>query len=182
MSFTLQANISSFTNRNIRDNHVVYLHDDSENEEDSFTFMATPIIEQPDFLVQEISEFSGKFIISRCLFSQKHQFCTFTLWLPFCHFCHASLTKLKLFVCFLLGTFDIKILLRNDNVPKRVVEKVLNVVANRGRVITTEDIMYKDPDVDFDSSELRYILEDLHNGQVPNHKVFSLKVNSTVIE
>ena len=64
------------------------------------------------------------------------------------------------------GTFDIKILLRNDNVPQRIVEKVLNVVANRGRVITTDDIMYNDPDVDFDSSELRYILEDMHNGQV----------------
>ena len=69
------------------------------------------------------------------------------------------------------GTFDIKILLRNDNVPKRVVEKVLNVVANRGRVITTEDIMYKDPDVDFDSSELRYIFENLQNGQVYNLKI-----------
>ncbi len=63
------------------------------------------------------------------------------------------------------GTFDIKILLRNDNVPKRAVEKVLNVVANRGRVITTDDIMYMDPDVDFDSSELRYSLRDIPNGQ-----------------
>ena len=54
-----QANISSFTNRDISENRVVYQHDDSENGEDSFTFMATPIIEQPGFLVQEISEFSG---------------------------------------------------------------------------------------------------------------------------
>ena len=38
----------------------MYLHDDSEHDEDAFTFTATPIIEQPDFLVQEISEFSGK--------------------------------------------------------------------------------------------------------------------------
>ncbi len=65
-----------------------------------------------------------------------------------------------------LGTFDIKIQLRNDNVPKRVVEKPLNVVANRGRVITTADIMYMDPDVDFDSSDLRYVPGDIPNGQV----------------
>ena len=59
-TITLQANISSFTNKNIRESHVVYLHDDSEHDEDSFTFMATPVIEQPEFLVQEISEFSGQ--------------------------------------------------------------------------------------------------------------------------
>ena len=75
-------------------------------------------------------------------------------------------TAVLLYCLYDSGTFDIKILLRNDNVPQRIVEKVLNVVANRGRVITTDDIMYNDPDVDFDSSELRYILEDLHNGQV----------------
>ncbi len=37
----------------------MYQHDDSEHDEDAFTFMATPIIEEPNFLVQEISEFSG---------------------------------------------------------------------------------------------------------------------------
>ena len=89
-----------------------------------------------------------------------------------CNMWNSCLTVYSLFDS---GTFDIKILLRNDNVPQRVVEKVLNVVANRGRVITTDDIMYNDPDVDFDSSELRYILEDLYNGQVRTFHLCSIE-------
>ena len=57
-----------------------YKHDDSESEDDYFTFVATPILEPSDQIVQELVELSG--------------------------------------------TFDIKILLRNDNAPRRVVDKV----------------------------------------------------------
>ena len=49
----------------------MYLHDDSEHDEDAFTFTATPIIEQPDFLVQEISEFSGKIVYILDIYDSK---------------------------------------------------------------------------------------------------------------
>ncbi len=58
-TIVFQANISSFTNQDIKDIKVVYQNDDSESEEDAFTFMATPIISEHGTYVHEISEFSG---------------------------------------------------------------------------------------------------------------------------
>ncbi|KAI0239538.1 Chondroitin sulfate proteoglycan 4 [Lamellibrachia satsuma] len=72
------------------------------------------------------------------------------------------------------GSFEIKIVLRNDNPPKRVVKKVFHVVANRGRVITTDDIKYEDPDVDFNSSKLLYTRRAVPNGdfvKADNHSL-----------
>ncbi len=63
-------------------------------------------------------------------------------------------------------TFDIKILLRNDNPPQRNVEKVFHVVANRGRVITSSDLSYTDPDIDFDPLNLNYTFNQIINGDI----------------
>ena len=72
------------------------------------------------------------------------------------------------------ATFDIAIALRNDNPPVRVVTRVFDVVANGGRRMTTDDICYVDPDIDFDSSTLIYSRRDIANGQIvrtSNHSV-----------
>ena len=97
--------------------------------EDSFDFMATPQVDQPD-AEQEI-----------------HQ---------------------------VTETFHIDILLRNDNAPKRLVDKIFNVVANEGRPLTTSDLLYEDPDVDFDNSLLVYKWRGVRNGELvrsDNHSV-----------
>ncbi len=119
---TVNKNATSFTNRDIKEGRVVYQHDNSESEEDSFSFIATPMIDPPEFIVQEITEFSG--------------------------------------------TFEIKIVLRNDNPPLRMVDKEFNVVSNRGRVVTTDDLLFTDPDEDFDSAELLYTWRGIPNGQL----------------
>lgn len=126
----LQNNITTFSNDDIKGGKLFYQHDDSETDEDMFSFTTTPIIDQPKHVVLEITELSG--------------------------------------------TFDIKIVLRNDNEPRREVEKVFNVVANRGRVITPGDIWYTDPDVNYDSLRLEYRLINISNGDVvlvENHSV-----------
>ena len=126
----LSKNITTFTNEDIRNQQLVYKHDDSESMHDHFDFTAIPIIKQSDLIVQEISEFTG--------------------------------------------TFDVQITLKNDNPPRRIVEKTFNVVANRGRMITLDDIKYMDPDVDFDSDMLQYTRRRIPNGemvQTDNHTI-----------
>ncbi|KAK2152839.1 hypothetical protein LSH36_316g03037, partial [Paralvinella palmiformis] len=63
------------------------------------------------------------------------------------------------------GTFEIKISLRNDNSPRRLIEKPFDVVANRGRLLTLDDIKYTDPDVDFDDGQLLYTFRHIANGE-----------------
>ena len=62
------------------------------------------------------------------------------------------------------GSFKVRVNLLNDNPPRRVVTKVFHVVADRGRLITTDDIKYEDPDVDFNSSKLLYTRRTVPNG------------------
>ena len=120
----LEKNASTtFTNDDIRNRRLIYKHDNSETTEDSFNFIATPMIQDPpEYIVQEITEFTG--------------------------------------------TFDIKIQLRNDNSPMRLVDKVFNVVANRGRVVSSDDLSYYDPDKDYDSSKLLYEWRGIPNGEL----------------
>ena len=65
-----------------------------------------------------------------------------------------------------VSQFDISIVLRNDNAPRRVARAALNVVENRGRVLTTEDLLYDDPDVNFDSERLVYTWRHIENGDI----------------
>ena len=64
------------------------------------------------------------------------------------------------------GTFDVQILLQNDNAPVRVIQKVINVVTNQGRVLSPLDLLYADPDTDFDSSQLQYKWNGVANGML----------------
>ena len=65
-----------------------------------------------------------------------------------------------------VSQFDIAIVLRNDNAPRRVATSPLNVVENRGRVLTTDDLLYEDPDINFDSQRLVYTWRHIANGDV----------------
>jgi hypothetical protein len=54
------------------------------------------------------------------------------------------------------GIFDIDVILRNDNPPIRVVNRVIDLLSGRGRTLTIDDLEYNDPDVNYDSSNLVY--------------------------
>lgn len=69
-------------------------------------------------------------------------------------------------VGWVVSQFDIAIVLRNDNAPRRVVNSTLSVVENRGRVLTSNDLLYKDPDVNFDSQRLVYMCRHIGNGDI----------------
>ncbi|CAH1796812.1 unnamed protein product [Owenia fusiformis] len=64
------------------------------------------------------------------------------------------------------GTFDITIMLRNDNPPIRLVDKVFNVVSGLGRVITVNDLSYYDPDTNYNSQDLQYTRRGMSNGEI----------------
>jgi len=66
----------------------------------------------------------------------------------------------------LVNQFDIAIVLRNDNAPRRAVNSTLSVVENRGRVLTTQDLLYEDPDANFDSERLVYTWRHIANGDI----------------
>ncbi|XP_059159974.1 chondroitin sulfate proteoglycan 4-like [Physella acuta] len=72
------SNISSFTMSDIKDGKVVYKHDDSENDQDFFTFTTTPILEESQVdSGDEFQEYSGKFQISIKMKNDNPPFRTF---------------------------------------------------------------------------------------------------------
>ena len=113
----LQYNATSFTNDDVRQQRLYYVHDDSETDQDSFRFFVAPASSRAN---------DGQ----------------------------------------LFGQFDIAIVLRNDNPPRRVVDSTVSVVENRGRVLTTNDLLYEDPDVNFDSQHLVYTWQHIENGDI----------------
>lgn len=113
----LNSNIESFTNREIREEQLVYQHDNSEHDTDSFTFSATPIIIGTKGTQEELSDFSGH--------------------------------------------FDIKILMSNDNAPRRLIDKPFHITLNGERALSINDLAFNDPDIDFDNSQLQYTLTDV---------------------
>ena len=128
----LVSNASIFSRDDITNNRVQYLHDDSESEEDSFSFTVTSVAdeEKRGTPPQEIVEHSG--------------------------------------------SFEITVLLKNDNPPQRIVDKVFQVVTGRGRSMTPDDLFYDDADVNFDSLSLEYTWQTISNGLIVlafNHSV-----------
>ncbi|GFO07109.1 chondroitin sulfate proteoglycan 4-like [Plakobranchus ocellatus] len=66
----------------------------------------------------------------------------------------------------LIGTFPISIIMRNDNPPVRVSSKVFHVVTGQIKTITTQDLSFHDPDIDFDDSLLFYQRQKIPNGDI----------------
>lgn len=132
----LTPNASIFSNDDITSNRVQYLHDDSETEEDAFSFTVTSIADQSKQrgTPQETVEHSG--------------------------------------------IFEITVLLKNDNPPQRIVDKVFHVVTGRGRSITPNDLFYFDADVNFDTLRLEYTWQTISNGLIvlaSNHSVLMFR-------
>lgn len=120
-SAVMLNNIKEFTSDDIKDFRLVYKHDDSEHDKDSFTFTAVPDIQRTS-LMQNIPEFSG--------------------------------------------TFEITMLMRNDNPPERLIDKVFKVVRNGEKLITIDDLAFTDPDIDYDTKELQYSRRGIRNGEI----------------
>uniref|UniRef100_A0A672RH81 Chondroitin sulfate proteoglycan 4 n=1 Tax=Sinocyclocheilus grahami TaxID=75366 RepID=A0A672RH81_SINGR len=66
----------------------------------------------------------------------------------------------------LRGVFNIAIQSRNDYVPQRVIHKPFNVVRNGHRLLTTDDILFKDDDSDFNDTQLVYVRVGILSGNI----------------
>ena len=59
--------VEEFSAADIREGRVVYQHDDTENDRDSFVFAAIPIFKSEEDMPDEIQEFTGTFHISMAM-------------------------------------------------------------------------------------------------------------------
>ncbi|XP_043084312.1 chondroitin sulfate proteoglycan 4 [Puntigrus tetrazona] len=66
----------------------------------------------------------------------------------------------------LRGVFNIAIQSRNDYIPQRVIHKPFNVVRNGQRLLTTDDILFKDDDADFNDTQLVYVRVGILSGNI----------------
>ncbi|XP_072528512.1 chondroitin sulfate proteoglycan 4 [Salminus brasiliensis] len=66
----------------------------------------------------------------------------------------------------LRGIFNIAIQYRNDHVPQRVINKPFNVVRNGQRLLTTDDILFRDDDSDFNDTQLVYVRMGILSGSI----------------
>lgn len=55
--------VARFSNKDIKNGKLVYEHDDSENDRDSFAFVASPILTSATSFPAKVKEFSGRFHI-----------------------------------------------------------------------------------------------------------------------
>ncbi|XP_068247623.1 LOW QUALITY PROTEIN: chondroitin sulfate proteoglycan 4-like [Palaemon carinicauda] len=67
-----------------------------------------------------------------------------------------------------VGIMHFKIIMINDNHPIRTMEKVLNVVTESERVVTSNDLQYTDPDLDTPPSQIQYTRRKIPNGDFFN--------------
>ncbi|KAK5639651.1 hypothetical protein RI129_012143 [Pyrocoelia pectoralis] len=72
--------------------------------------------------------------------------------------------------------FNIEIMLKNDNSPYRVVDKVFEVVVNGQRLLTGNDLKYADADFETSPSNIIYTYRELPNGELYNLKNVSVKI------
>lgn len=115
-------NVQEFNTADILAGKVIYQHDDTENNQDSFAFTALPVFPSENDMPEEVQEFSG--------------------------------------------TFHISVMMRNDNPPERVVDKVFQVVTNGRRKITLNDLAFTDKDINFNISTLQYRRQSIPNGEI----------------
>lgn len=64
------------------------------------------------------------------------------------------------------GTFNIAIQSRNDYVPQRVINKPFHVVRNGQRLLTTDDILFRDDDSGFNDTQLVYVRVGILSGSI----------------
>ncbi|MCI4382089.1 hypothetical protein PGIGA_G00259570 [Pangasianodon gigas] len=66
----------------------------------------------------------------------------------------------------LKGTFTIAVQSRNDYVPQRVINKPFHVVRNGQRLLTTDDILFRDDDSGFNDTQLVYVRMGILSGSI----------------
>lgn len=64
------------------------------------------------------------------------------------------------------GTFKIRMMMRNDNIPMRTVDKIFNIVTGQEKPITISDIAFNDPDINYNSSHLQISRRGIPNGNI----------------
>ena len=113
------ANITRIKMEDIEQQRLFYEHDDSETENDDFSFIVRNIDVDSNGISEEMS-------------------------------------------------FNLKILLRNDNKPVRVNDRVLTVVTNGLKTITKKDLWFSDNDIDSDDKDIRISWRGINNGDILN--------------
>lgn len=133
-STSINDNIVAFTNQDIMEERIMYVHDDSETKHDSFTFQV--MVHKPHKHTSKKEERN----------TSEH-------------------------------TFNISVQLVNDQRPVRVVDKVFHVARDGQRLVTLNDLRYRDDDSDFEDSWLVYTRRGIPMGELvlasdPNHKLY----------
>ncbi|XP_034566115.1 chondroitin sulfate proteoglycan 4-like [Notolabrus celidotus] len=133
-STSINDNIVTFSNQDIIEERIMYVHDDSETKQDSFTF-GIAVYKPHRHHSKKENRTTGE------------------------------------------HTFNISVQLVNDQRPVRVVDKVFHVARYGQRLVTLNDLRYRDDDSDFEESWLVYTRRGIPMGELvlasnPNHKVY----------
>ncbi|XP_062415007.1 chondroitin sulfate proteoglycan 4-like [Pungitius pungitius] len=133
-STSTDEDIVAFTNQDIIEERVVYVHDDSETKQDSFTFQ---------IVVCKANKHTGKQQDRR---TAEH-------------------------------TFNISVQLVNDERPVRIVDKVFHVARDGQRLVTLNDLRFRDNDSDFEDNWLVYTRRGIPLGELvlasdTSHKLY----------
>uniref|UniRef100_A0A669BQM0 Laminin G domain-containing protein n=1 Tax=Oreochromis niloticus TaxID=8128 RepID=A0A669BQM0_ORENI len=133
-STSINDNIMAFTNQDITEERIMYVHDDSETKQDSFTFQIGVYKSHKHTNKKEDGN------------AEEH-------------------------------TFNISVQLVNDQRPVRVVDKVFHVAREGQRLVTLNDLRYRDDDSDFEDSWLVYTRRGIPMGELvlagdPSHKLY----------
>ncbi|XP_072228140.1 chondroitin sulfate proteoglycan 4-like [Leuresthes tenuis] len=133
-STSINDNIVTFTNQDITEERIMYVHDDSETKQDYFTFQV---------VVYKAHKQTNK---KEDRHTAEH-------------------------------TFNISVQLVNDERPVRVVDKVFHVARDGQRLVTLNDLCYRDDDSDFEDSWLVYTRRGIPMGELvlasdPNHRLY----------
>ncbi|XP_035524183.1 chondroitin sulfate proteoglycan 4-like [Morone saxatilis] len=133
-STSINDNVVTFTNLDIIEERIMYIHDDSETKQDSFTFQ---------IMVYKPHKHTSK---KEDRNTAEH-------------------------------TFNISVQLVNDQRPVRVVDKVFHVARDGQRLVTLNDLRYRDDDSDFEDSWLVYTRRGIPMGELvlasdTSHKLY----------
>uniref|UniRef100_A0A8C4F5Y6 Laminin G domain-containing protein n=1 Tax=Dicentrarchus labrax TaxID=13489 RepID=A0A8C4F5Y6_DICLA len=133
-STSINDNILTFTNLDIIEERIMYVHDDSETKQDYFTFQ---------IMVYKPHKHTSK---KEDRNTAEH-------------------------------TFNISVQLVNDQRPVRVVDKVFHVARDGQRLVTLNDLRYRDDDSDFEDNWLVYTRRGIPMGELvlasdTSHKLY----------
>ncbi|XP_076614950.1 chondroitin sulfate proteoglycan 4-like isoform X2 [Chaetodon auriga] len=133
-STSINDNILTFTNHDIIEERIMYVHDDSETKQDSFTFQI--MVYKPHKQTSKKEDRS----------TAEH-------------------------------TFNISVQLVNDQRPVRVVDKVFHVARDGQRLVTLNDLCFRDDDSDFEDNWLVYTRRGIPMGELvlasdTSHKLY----------